>query len=130
MKKVAGSLKLLYSQYRELQSFAQFGSDLDQDTKDRLALGARIVEVLKQKNDKPVEVAHQVCIFYAVTKDFLKNVAVEDVHTYEEGLYDWMDERAPEVLETIRKTGKLEADTEEQLRAAVQSYTDDFLKGK
>ena len=115
---------------RELQSFAQFGSDLDQDTKDRLALGARIVEVLKQKNDKPVEVAHQVCIFYAVTKDFLKNVAVEDVHTYEEGLYDWMDERAPEVLETIRKTGKLEADTEEQLRAAVQSYTDDFLKGK
>ena len=130
MKKVAGSLKLLYSQYRELQSFAQFGSDLDQDTKDRLALGARIVEVLKQKNDKPVEVAHQVCIFYAVTKDFLKNVAVEDVHEYEEGLYAWMDERASGALEAIRKTGKLEEDTEEQLKSAIQAYTDDFLKRK
>ena len=130
MKKVAGSLKLLYSQYRELQSFAQFGSDLDQDTKERLALGARIVEVLKQKNDKPVEVAHQVCIFYAVTKGFLKDVAVEDVHEYEEGLYAWMDERASDVLKTIRETGKLEESTEEQLKSAVQAYTDDFVKRK
>ena len=130
MKKVAGSLKLLYSQYRELQSFAQFGSDLDQDTKERLALGARIVEVLKQKNDKPVEVAHQVCIFYAVTKGFLKDVAIEDVHEYEEGLYAWMDERASDVLKTIRETGKLEEGTEEQLKSAVQAYTDDFVKRK
>ena len=130
MKKVAGSLKLLYSQYRELQSFAQFGSDLDQDTKERLALGARIVEVLKQKNDKPVEVAHQVCIFYAVTKGFLKDVAIEDVHEYEEGLYAWMDERASDVLKTIRETGKLEESTEEQLKSAVQAYTDDFVKRK
>ena len=95
MKQVAGSLKLLYSQYRELQSFAQFGSDLDQDTKDRLAQGERIVEVLKQKNGEPVEVAHQVCIFYAVTHGFLKDVAVADVHEFEVGLYEYMDATAP-----------------------------------
>ena len=71
MKKVAGSLKLLYSQYRELQSFAQFGSDLDADTKERLALGERIVAVLKQKNNSPKEVAQQVCIIYAVTHGYL-----------------------------------------------------------
>ncbi len=128
MKKVAGSLKLLYSQYRELQSFAQFGSDLDQDTKDRLAQGARIVEVLKQKNGKPVEVAHQVCIFYAATNGYLKEIAVEDVHEFEEGLYTWLDERAPGMLDAIRKTGKLDAEPEAQLKAALSDYVSDFLK--
>ncbi len=130
MKKVAGSLKLLYSQYRELQSFAQFGSDLDQDTKDRLAQGARIVEVLKQKNGRPVEVAHQVCIFYAATNGYLKDVAVEDVHEYEEGLYPWLDQHAVELLKAIRETGKLEADTEEKMKKALTDYTADFLKRK
>ena len=94
MKQVAGSLKLIYSQYRELQSFAQFGSDLDQDTKERLAQGQRIVEVLKQKNGQPVEVAHQVCIFYAATHGFLKDVAVADVHAFEAGLYPYLDDNA------------------------------------
>ena len=79
MKKVAGSLKLLYTQYRELQSFAQFGSDLDADTKARLSLGERIVAVLKQKNNAPVEVAHQVCIIYAVTKGYLNNIDVAQI---------------------------------------------------
>ena len=79
MKKVAGTLKLLYSQYRELQSFAQFGSDLDADTKARLAQGERIVEVLKQDRNSPVPVEKQVCILYAVTKDYLKDVDVADV---------------------------------------------------
>jgi len=130
MKKVAGSLKLLYSQYRELQSFAQFGSDLDQDTKDRLAQGARIVETLKQKNGKPVEVAHQVCIFYAATNGFLKDVAVEDVREFEEGLYAYLDDHAPELLRTIRETGKLEQDAEEQLKTALSDYVSDFLKRK
>ncbi len=130
MKKVAGSLKLLYSQYRELQSFAQFGSDLDQDTKDRLAQGARIVETLKQKNGKPVEVAHQVCIFYAATNGYLKDVAVEDVREFEEGLYVYLDDHASDLLRAIRETGKLEKDAEEQLKTALSDYVSDFLKRK
>ncbi len=130
MKKVAGSLKLLYSQYRELQSFAQFGSDLDQDTKDRLAQGARIVETLKQKNGKPVEVAHQVCIFYAATNGYLKDVAVEDVREFEEGLYVYLDDHTSDLLRAIRETGKLEKDAEEQLKTALSDYVSDFLKRK
>ena len=128
MKQVAGSLKLIYSQYRELQSFAQFGSDLDQDTKDRLAQGARIVEVLKQKNGQPVEVAHQVCIFYAVIHDYLKDVAVEDVHSYETGLYTYLDSSTLDVLQAIRETGKLAPETEEKLKKALSAYTQSFLK--
>jgi len=130
MKKVAGSLKLLYSQYRELQSFAQFGSDLDRDTKERLAQGERIVEVLKQDRNAPVEVAHQVCILYAVTKNYLKDVAVADIREYEQGLYAYMDQHALHVLDTIRSTGKLEDETEEQLREALSKYTELFLKNK
>ena len=126
MKKVAGSLKLLYSQYRELQSFAQFGSDLDADTKSRLALGERIVAVLKQKNNDPVEVAHQVCIFYAVTHDYLKNIAVSQIPGFETRLYEFMDNRHADILEAIRATGKLEADTEQALQAALQELLAEF----
>ncbi|HJB22189.1 MAG TPA: F0F1 ATP synthase subunit alpha [Candidatus Fournierella merdavium] len=127
MKKVAGSLKLLYSQYRELQSFAQFGSDLDADTKARLAQGERIVAVLKQDRNSPVPVEKQVCIFYAVTKEYLKDVAVEDVKEYEQGLYEYMDSHGEAVLTAIRDTGKLEADTEAALKAALDEYTRQFL---
>ena len=126
MKKVAGSLKLLYSQYRELQSFAQFGSDLDADTKARLALGERIVAVLKQKNNAPVEVAHQVCILYAVTKDYLKDIPVAKIPEFEARLYEYMDNRYPQVLEAIRTTGKLEDATEEQLKAALEGLLKEF----
>jgi F-type H+-transporting ATPase subunit alpha len=115
MKKVAGSLKLLYSQYRELQSFAQFGSDLDADTKARLALGERIVAVLKQKNNAPAEVTHQVCIIYAVTKGYLKDVDVEKIPEFELRLREFMDNRYADVLTAIRTSGKLEADTEEKI---------------
>ena len=87
MKKVAGELKLLYSQYRELQSFAQFGSDLDADTKARLALGERIVEVLKQGRNAPVRVGCQVAIVYAVIKGYLNNIDVSDVKEYEARLF-------------------------------------------
>ena len=128
MKKVSGSLKLLYSQYRELQSFAQFGSDLDADTKQRLALGERIVAVLKQKNNAPVEVAHQVCIIYAVTNGYLNEVAVEDIPEFERRLYEYMDLKAEAVLKTIRTTGKLEKDTEESLKAAITELLKDFGK--
>ncbi len=87
MKKVSGELKLLYSQYRELQSFAQFGSDLDADTKARLALGERIVEVLKQGKNQPVSVGKQVAIVYAVIKGYLDKVEVKDIPEYEKNLY-------------------------------------------
>ena len=132
MKKVAGTLKLIYSQYRELQSFAQFGSDLDADTKSRLAQGARIVEVLKQNNSAPVAVEKQVAILYAVTKGILGRVEVEDVRAYEAGLYTYLDTDAAgaEVMQTIRSTGKLEADTEEKLKQVLDAYTDHFLDTK
>ena len=130
MKKVAGSLKLLYSQYREWQGFAQFGSDLDADTKARLAQGQRIVEVLKQNRSHPIAVEDQVCIFYAVTRGFLKDVEVTDVAEYEDGLYERMAAQHADVLEAIRTTGDLSKETEEALRAALDAYTKDFLKSK
>ena len=126
MKKVAGSLKLLYSQYRELQSFAQFGSDLDADTKSRLALGERIVAVLKQKNGTPKEVAQQVCIIYAVTHGYLNSIAVEDVPEFEKRLEEHMDNYHADVLEAIRTTGKLETETEAALKAALDELVAQF----
>ena len=129
MKKVAGSLKLLYSQYRELQSFAQFGSDLDADTKARLALGERIVAVLKQKNNAPVEVAHQVCIIYAVTNGYLNKLDVEQIPEFEKRLFEFMENsRYQSVLTAIRTTGKLEKDTEETLKAALDELLVEFVK--
>ena len=129
MKKVAGTLKLIYSQYRELQSFAQFGSDLDADTKARLEQGARIVEVLNQNQNAPVPVEKQVAILYAVTKGILSKVAAEDVRAYEDGLYTWLDTDAEgaAVMQEISATGKLEADTEEKLKSALESYTENFI---
>ena len=132
MKKVAGTLKLIYSQYRELQSFAQFGSDLDADTKARLAQGARIVEVLKQGRSTPVPVEKQVAILYAVVNGILTEVEVEAIQIYEEGLYSFLDSDAAGVsaMETIRTTGKLEGETEEKLKTALKDYTDRFLKSR
>ena len=127
MKKVAGSLKLLYSQYRELQSFAQFGSDLDADTKSRLALGERIVAVLKQKNNAPVEVAHQVCIIYAVTNGYLKNIDVDKIPEFEKRLFEFMDNRHSDILDAIRTSGKLEPATEEGLKAALDALLTEFV---
>jgi len=132
MKKVAGTLKLIYSQYRELQSFAQFGSDLDADTKARLDQGARIVEVLKQNQNAPVPVEKQVAILYAVTKGILAKVAVEDVQSYEAGLYTYLDTdvQGAEVMQKIRTTGQLDEKTEEQLRVVLDAYTQQFLDTK
>ena len=132
MKKVAGTLKLIYSQYRELQSFAQFGSDLDADTKARLEQGARIVEVLKQNQNSPVPAEKQVAIFYAVTKGILSAVKVSDVHDYEMGLYTYLDTDAEgaAVMQTIRSTGKLEEETENQLKTVLDTYTKQFLDSK
>ncbi len=122
MKKVGAQLKLLYSQYRELQSFAQFGSDLDADTRARLAQGERIVAVLKQGRSAPLPVEKQVCILYAVVNNWLKEVPVEQVPEYEQGLYEYLDTQAPAVLAAIRDTGKMDANTEQALKDALASY--------
>ena len=126
MKQVAGKLKLVYSQYRELQSFAQFGSDLDSDTKTRLAQGERIVKVLGQGRGKPVPMAKQVCIFYAVIHDYLMDVEVDQVPAFEEGFYDYLDGNAPDILQAILTSGKLEEETETKLRAAIEAYKKQF----
>ena len=128
MKKVAGTLKLIYSQYRELQSFAQFGSDLDADTKARLNQGERIVEVLKQNHSAPVPVENQVCILYAVVHNYLEKVPLQAVKEYEKGLYERMAAQSADVLDAIRTTGNLDKDNEEKLKAAIDSYTTDFLQ--
>ena len=130
MKKVAGSLKLLYSQYRELQSFAQFGSDLDADTKSRLALGERIVAVLKQSNNAPVEVAHQVCILFAVINGYLKDIDLDRIPEFEQRLYEHMDNRYLDVLEDIRSTGKLEQETQSRLETAISELLSEFNPSK
>ena len=128
MKKVAGTLKLIYSQYRELQSFAQFGSDLDADTRARLNQGERIVEVLKQNHSAPVPVENQVCILYAVVHNYLEKVPLQAVKEYEKGLYERMAAQSGDVLDAIRTTGNLDKDNEEKLKAAIDSYTTDFLQ--
>ncbi|MBR6546152.1 MAG: F0F1 ATP synthase subunit alpha [Clostridia bacterium] len=125
MKKVAGTLKLLYSQYRELQAFAQFGSDLDADTKERLALGERIVAILKQDKASPVPVEKQVAIIYATTNGYLRRVAVEDIAEYERGLYLYLDQKAYELMRMIRESGELS--DPEALGAAIGAYTSEFL---
>ena len=132
MKKVAGTLKLIYSQYRELQGFAQFGSDLDADTKARLAQGERIVEVLKQDRNSPVAVEKQVAILYATIHGYLKEVAVPDIAEYESRLYTYLDENvtAAGVMETIRTSGDLKPETEEQLKQVLADFTAKFLKEK
>ena len=128
MKKVSGTLKLIYSQYLELQSFAQFGSDLDDDTKFRLAQGQRIVEILKQDRSAPVPVEKQVCIIYAVTHKYLQDVAVELVKEYEKGLYEYLDANADPLLRSIQKTGKLEQADEDALNEVLTAYTDSFVR--
>ena len=113
MKKVSGPLKLLYAQYRELKGFAQFGSDLDADTKARLALGERIVEVLKQGRNTPVRVGCQVAVVYAVTKGFLDGVAVEKVAVWETALYALLESKYTAWLERVESGSWDDADIDE-----------------
>lgn len=115
MKKVSGELKLLYSQYRELQSFAQFGSDLDADTKARLALGERIVEVLKQGRNNPIRVGCQVAIVYAAIKGYLDGVEVKNVHEYELRLFALLENKYGEWLARV-ESGEWEPSDEEALK--------------
>ncbi len=116
MKKVSGELKLLYSQYRELQSFAQFGSDLDADTKRRLALGERIVAILKQGRNAPVKVGCQVAIVYAAINGFLDGVSVNDVPEYEKNLYTRLENNYSDWLKRI-EDGYFDKEDEEKLKS-------------
>ena len=127
MKKVSGTLKLLYSQYRELQGFAQFGSDLDADTKARLDQGARIVEVLKQNRNSPIAVELQVAIIYAVVNNMLKEIPVSDIHRFEEELFDHLIAVKGDLLASIRDTGDLSSDATEELKAAIICVKEKFL---
>ena len=126
MKKVSGKLKLLYSQYRELQSFAQFGSDLDQDTKSRLDQGARIVEVLKQGRNTPIAVELQVAIIYAVVNNMLKEIAVEDVNRFENELFEYLTAVKADLLKSIRETGNLSDENEAELKEAILTVKEKF----
>jgi F-type H+-transporting ATPase subunit alpha len=127
MKKVSGSLKLAYSQFRELQAFSQFGSDLDEDTKNRLSMGERIVEVLKQDRNAPVPVEQQVCIIYAVTKGWLREIPVDRISDYEAKLFRFMQEEKVEILQSIQDTGDLTAENEELLKKALTLFNQRYL---
>ena len=127
MKKVAGTLKLLYSQYRELQGFAQFGSDLDADTKARLEQGERIVEVLKQDRNSPIAVELQVAIIYAVVNNLLKDIAKEDVQSFERELFEYLTATKEDLLIAIRESGTLSDESAEELKAAIIYTKDKFL---
>ena len=127
MKKVSGSLKLSYSQYRELQSFSQFGSDLDSDTKERLAKGERIVEVLKQKKNSPVSVENQVIIIHAVTNNFLKNIPLDKISDFESELFRYIDESHHEIIQSITDTKDLTAENEAALRDVLNDFIKDYL---
>lgn len=126
MKKVSGSLKLLYSQYRELQAFSQFGSDLDADTKARLANGERIVEVLKQPQNSPISVEHQAMIIYAVVNGLLDDVQIKDIPTLQNGLFTYIDTRFPEITKSIQTTGNLDDETAQKLHDAIVEFKKPF----
>ncbi len=122
MKKVAGTLKLDYSQYRELQSFAQFGSDLDKDTKDRLAKGERIVEVLKQEQNSPLAVEEQVVIIYAVINNYLASIEIEQIRQYQKDLITHIRNEKPEIFESIKTEKVMTPETEEAVKAVLTSF--------
>ena len=127
MKKVSGTLKLLYSQYRELQSFAQFGSDLDADTKARLEQGERIVEVLKQDRNSPLDVELQIAIIYAVVNNLLREIPVADISRFEKELFEYLVATKDELLKNIRETGVLTDETTAELKEAILACKDKFL---
>ncbi|MGN0598052.1 MAG: F0F1 ATP synthase subunit alpha [Ruminiclostridium sp.] len=128
MKKVSGTLKLEYSQFRELQAFSQFGSDLDADTKSRLAKGERIVEVLKQGQNSPISVENQVIIIYAVINNYLKDVDVKRVTEYQNSLFEYIDVNYKEITDSIKTEKVLTPETEEKLKEALEKFTADFVK--
>ncbi len=122
MKKVAGPIRTELAQYRELAAFAQFGSELDEDTRERLAQGERIREVLKQPQYQPLPVEQQVVVIYAVTRKYLLDVPVEQIADFEKGLHEFIDTRYPEIYRAIRDTKEISSDTEALLQKAITEY--------
>src|SRR5690606_17794556 len=131
-KKVAGTLRLDLAQYRELQAFAQFGSDLDKATQARLIRGERGMEILKQDQYKPMPVEKQVVSLYTATKGYLDEYPVEDVRRFESEFLAYMDAQplGQEVLKTIRETGDLSAETENKLKQCIEDFKKGFVPSK
>ncbi len=128
MKKIAGTIRIDLAQYRELAAFSQFGSDLDADTRQKLAQGERIKEVLKQPQYKPMPVEYQVIIIYAATHQLLIDIAVDDIGAFEKGLFEYIDTKYPEIPADIKDTKVLSEENEKALIKAVEEYKQEFAK--
>ena len=126
IKKIAAPIRTELAQYRELASFSQFGSELDADTKEKLAQGERIREMLKQPQYKPMPVEYQVIIIYAVTKKFVIDIPVDKILDFEQGLFDFIDTKYPQVPESIKETKELSEDTEKLLVSAIEEFKKTF----
>ena len=126
IKKIAAPIRVELAQYRELASFAQFGSELDADTKEKLAQGERIKEMLKQPQYQPMPVEYQVMIIYAVTKKYVIDVAVDRILDFQKGLFELIDTKYPQIPETIRTTKVLDEETEKALISAIEEFKKTF----
>ncbi|MCF7795216.1 F0F1 ATP synthase subunit alpha [Patescibacteria group bacterium] len=124
MKKVAGKMRLEAAQYRELAAFAQFGSDLDDETRKKLERGKRLMEILKQDQYSPVDVSHQIAIYYSLINGLMDNVPVEKVSEFEEGLYQYLNDMNKDVLDKIKEVGKLDEEIEKSLVKTINDYKD------
>ena len=126
MKKIAGPIRTELAQYRELASFAKFGSELDDDTRERLAQGERIKEVLKQPQYQPLAVEKQIVIIYAVTRKYLLDVPVERIAEFEKGLYEFVETKYPEIYKAIRETGEINSETDVLIQKAITEFKNQF----
>ncbi len=127
MRKVAGRLRIDLSQYRELEAFAQFGSDLDQSTRNKLNRGERIVEALKQPQYSPMDVEDQVIIIYTVVNGYLDDIPVDNIERFEEEFLGYLESNYPETRKSIKEQGKLEEETEEKLIEVIKEFKDTFV---
>ena len=128
IKKIAAPIRTELAQYRELASYSQFGSELDADTKEKLAQGERIREMLKQPQYKPMPVEYQVIIIYAVTKKYVIDIDVDRILDFEQGLFDFIDTKYPQIPESIKETKELTADNEKALIAAIEEFKKTFIQ--
>ena len=128
MKKIAAPIRTELAQYRELASFAQFGSELDADTKETLAQGERIREILKQPQYQPMPVEKQVMIIYAATKKYLIDIELDQILEFEKGLFEYVDTRYTEIPDEIRTKGEMSKEIEEKLVKAIEEFKADFVK--
>jgi F-type H+-transporting ATPase subunit alpha len=128
MKQVAGSLRLDLAQYRELEAFAAFGSDLDAATQKQLTRGARMVQILKQPQYQPLPLEKQVAILYAGTKGFLDQFPIDSLAEYEKGLFEYMDQKYSDIMKTIAEKKAIDDSLDSKLKQALTEYSEDFKK--